>query len=300
MNLAVIVPVHNEQDNISPFYKRASAILDTLPGLKSWSLVFVNDGSEDGSLEEILKLRTVDDRVKVITLSRRFGYHAVIVAGLSQIECDLYAVVDVDCEDPPELLAEFYTALRSDAQVAYGIRSKREEPRVITLGRKLFYQSMRRVADGETVDWMAEFSMMTRQVRDAILASRSTYPFLRAEMGYVGFKRVGVPYYRARREHGKTHYNIFRLIKFSIAAILSSSTFPLRFILYLATAIGFAFPLCVIGFGLSTRGIVTLGVLVSLYFLLVSISFISLYLARTYKNVVARPIFVIEKEQTFL
>lgn len=300
MNLAVIVPVHNERANIVPFYVRARAVLESLPGLGDWSVVFVNDGSDDGSLEEILKLRAADDRVKIITLSRQFGYHAVLVAGLSLVERDLYAIVDVDCEDPPELLAKFYEAICDGAQVAYGIRSKRQEPRLITLGRKLFYHSMRRVADGETVVWMAEFSMFARQVRDAILAPRTTYPFLRAEIGYVGFKRVGIPYYRARREHGKSHYNMFKLAKFSIAAILSSSTFPLRFVLYMAMFIGVAFPLCVVGLGLSRSGTVMLAAVVSMYFLLTSVSFISLYLARTYKNVVARPVFIVEKEQTFL
>ena len=300
MKLAVIVPVHNERANIVPFYERAKRVLQSLQGLDDWAMVFVNDGSGDGSLEEILKLRVNDNHVKVITLSRNFGYHAVLVAGLSQVESDLYAVVDVDCEDPPELLEKFYEAIRGGAQVAYGIRSNRQEPVLITLGRKLFYLANKHIADGEIVVWMAEFAMITKQVRDAILRPHTTYPFLRAEIGYVGFKRVGIPYFRAQRQHGRSHYNIFKMTKFAVAGILSSSTFPLRLVMYLAVVIGIAFPILVLAFGLKSSSVITLAALVSLYFLLMSVPLLSLYLARTYKNVVSRPVFVIDKEQTFL
>jgi len=300
MRLSVIVPVHNERANIGPFYERARPVLDSMNGLDAWNIVFVNDASEDGSFAEILKLRELDRRVHVITLSRRFGYHGVLMAGLSKVESDLYTMVDVDCEDPPELLGKFYEAIRGGAQVAYGVRSNREEPAVITLGRKLYYLLNRSIADGEFVIWMAEFAMITKQVRDAIIAPHTTYPFLRAELGYVGFKRVGIPYFRAKRQHGKSHYNILNMTKFAIAAILSSSTFLLRFVVYLAIVLGAAFPLTALFFGMTRTSVATLAVILSLYFLLISVPLISLYLARTYKNVVSRPVFVIDQEQTFL
>lgn len=300
MKLAVIVPVYNERANILPFYQRIRPVLESLPGLDDWNLVFVNDGSSDGSLDGILNLRSRDGRVKVITLARNFGYHSVLVAGLSQVESDLYAIVDVDCEDPPELLAQFHEALRNGAQVAYGIRSNREEPGLLTLGRKLFYHLNRRVADSEVIIWMAEFVMMTKQVRDAILAPHTTYPFLRAEIGYVGFKRVGVPYVRAGRQHGKTHYSLLRMTRFAVAGILSSSTFPLRLVLYLAAAIALLFPAAVFVLQLTSGQTVALAVLLCFYYLIVSIPLISIYLARTYKNVVSRPVFIIDKEETFL
>jgi glycosyltransferase involved in cell wall biosynthesis len=299
MRLSVIVAVHNESRNIVPFYERAKPVLESLR-VDDWDITFVNDASEDDSLSEILKLRELDRRVRVITLARRFGYHAVLLAGLTRSESDLYAMVDVDCEDPPELLVKFYEAIKGGAQVAYGVRSNREEPAVITLGRKFYYLVNRSIADGEFVMWMAEFAMITRQVRDAILVPHTTFPFLRAELGYVGFKRVGIAYLRAKRQHGKSHYNILNMTKFAVAGILSSSTFLLRFVLYLAVFIAAVFPLCVLVFRLNTGGVAMLAALLSLYFLLVSVPLIGLYLARTYKNVVSRPVFVIDQEQTFL
>lgn len=297
MTLHVIVPARNERENVPFFYERARRALDTIPDL-DWHVVFVNNASEDGSLDEMLTLRAADSRVKILTLSRDFGYHAALIAGLSETESDYYAIVDVDCEDPPELLVEFYGAIRNGAQVAYGHRANRQEPKVITLGRKLFYIANRWVADSEIVMWMGEFSMMTRQVRDAILDVRTTSPSVRAELGYVGFLRTPVAYQRAKRTYGETHYNFFRMTQFAVLSILSGTTFPLRFVLYLAVAVGIAFPIVAMTFRLSSVDTAALAAIVGLYFLITAVPLLSLYLARTYKNVVNRPIFVIDESRS--
>jgi dolichol-phosphate mannosyltransferase len=293
MRLNVIVPSHNEALNVGYFYERARAALDTLTGVE-WNIVFTNNASEDDTLERMLELRAKDPRVKVITLSRDFGYHAALVAGLSSVEGDYYAMVDVDCEDPPELLVDFYQAIQKGAQVAYGVRSHRDEPRLLTFGRKLFYILNQRVADSEIVMWMGEFSMMTRQVRDAVLAPRTTFVSVRAEMGYVGFVRAGIPYMRAKRKYGETHYNVWRMTIYAIVSILSGTTFPLRLILYLAAIIGLGFPLVAWSMKLTRSGIMVAATVTSLYFLITAVPLLSLYLARVYKNIVRRPIFVID------
>jgi len=298
-DLAIIVPVHNELGNIAPFYERTCAVLDSLSAI-SWQMVFVNDGSDDGSLERICELRAKDKRVKVISLSRDFGYHAVLLAGLSLITADRYAMIDVDCEDPPELLREFHAALEGGADVAYGIRSNRVEPMVVTFFRRLFYYLNKGIADSDIVLWMAEFAMISRQVRDAIVAPHTTYVFLRAELGYVGFVRVGVPYVRGVRTSGKSHYNFFNMTRFAVAGFLASSTFPLRLILYLAVVVGFLFPLVAIVAGLGAAGIASLASVATFYFALIALSTIALYLARAYKIGVARPVFVVDKNKTHL
>jgi len=297
--LAIIVPVHNELGNISPFYERTRAVLESLRPV-SWQIVFVNDGSDDGSLERICEVRARDDRVKVITLSRDFGYHAVLLAGLSMVTADRYAMIDVDCEDPPELLRDFHAAMEGGADVAYGIRSNRVEPRLVTFFRRLFYYINKEIADSDTVLWMAEFAMISRQVRDAIIAPHTTYVFLRAELGYVGFVRVGVPYVRGVRTSGKSHYNFFNMTRFAVAGFLASSTFPLRVVLYIAVVIGLLFPLVAALAGLGAAGIAALAAVATFYFALLALSTIALYLARTYKNGVARPVFVVDKNKTYL
>ncbi len=298
VSLAVIVPVHNEFGNIGPFYERTRAVLETLPA--SWRIVFVNDGSDDGSLERIRELRARDDRVKVISLSRDFGYHAVLLAGLSLVAADRYAMIDVDCEDPPELLRDFHAAIEGGADIAYGIRSNRVEPATLTFFSRLFYYLNRSIADSDIVLWMAEFAMITRQVRDAILVPRTTYVFLRAEIGYAGFVRVGVPYLRAARTSGKTHYGVFNMTRFAVAGFLAGSTFPLRFILYLAVAAGALYPFVVAVGGLGASGAATLAAVATFYFALLALSTIALYLARTYKNGVGRPVFIVDRTKTEL
>jgi len=298
-SLAVIVPVYNELGNIDTFYERSTRVLDGLGGI-SWQIVFVNDGSTDGSYERIRELGARDERVKVISLSRNFGYHAVLLAGLSMVIADRYVMIDVDCEDPPELLNNFHAALAKGADIAYGIRSNRIEPVAVTFGRRVFYYLNRWIADSDIVVWMAEFAMVTRQVRDAILVPRTTYVFLRAEIGYVGFVRVGIPYLRAARTSGKTHYNVWRMTRFAVSGVLAGSTFPLRLTLYVAALLGMIFPLIVLLGRLDPAATVTLAMILTFYFILVTVPTLALYLARTYKNGVGRPVFVIDANKTVL
>jgi len=299
MKLHVIVPAWNEEKNVPYFYERTRQALEATD--LDWRIVFVNNGSADGTLGEMLALSQVDPRVKIVTLSRNFGYHAALLAGLSSVEGDLYAIVDVDCEDPPELLVDFYRAISGNVHIAYGVRSDRDEPGLITFGRKLFYILNRAVADdAEIVMWMGEYSMFTKQVRDAILSPKTTFMSLRAEMGYVGFGRIGFPYHRAKRKYGETHYNLWRMTVYAIASILSGTTFPLRLVFYLGVFLGCAFPLFVLVMRLSAIDTGVTAAVLSLYFLLVALPLISLYLARTYKNVVLRPRFVIDHSRTRL
>jgi glycosyltransferase involved in cell wall biosynthesis len=296
--LVVIVPCHNETLNVVPFYESAKKTLDGLP--LDWSLLYVNDASADDTLDKILALREKDGRVKVATLSRNFGYHAALVAGLSNADADYYSIVDVDGEDPPELLAKFYAEIEKGAQTVYGIRSERPEPAHIVFFRWLFYWINTKIADGPIRLWMAEFSMFSRPVRDYILANRTTFPFLRAEMAYVGLRMVGVPYARQQRAHGVSHYNFFSMSKFAVAGFLASSTFPLRATAYLSAGFALAYLLLVGGL---TNGLVEAGALAAVMafiFLLATVPMLALYLARTYKNVTARPVFFLDSEKSRL
>jgi glycosyltransferase involved in cell wall biosynthesis len=296
--LAVVVPCHNETANVEPFYAAAKKTLNALP--LDWSLVFVNDASTDDTLEKILALRAQDPRVKVATLSRNFGYHAALVAGLSNADGDLYAIVDVDCEDPPELLTQFHVEIEKGAQTVYGIRSERPEPLHIIFFRWLFYWINRKIADGPIRLWMAEFSMFTRPVRDYILANNTTFPFLRAEMAYVGLGMVGVPYVRQPRARGTSHYNFLSMAKFAVGGFLASSTFPLRAALYLSAACAALYALLVPALRLSLVEAGALAAIMGFLFLLATVPMLALYLARTYKNVTGRSVFFLDPDRSRL
>ena len=296
--LAVIVPCHNESANVVPFYESAKKVLETLP--VDWTLLYVNDASADDTLDKILALREKDPRVKVATLSRNFGYHSALVAGLSNVDADLYAIVDVDGEDPPELLAKFHAAIEKGAHTVYGIRSERPEPAHIIFFRWLFYWVNQHIADGPIKLWMAEFGMFTRPVRDYILANKTTFPFLRAELAYVGLRMEGVPYARQARLRGSSHYNFWRMSMFAIGGFLASSTFPLRASLYLSAGFAGLYLLLVPALRLGLIEAGALAGVMAFGFLLLTIPMLALYLARTYKNVTGRPVFFLDPDRSRL
>ena len=299
--LAVITPLHNEAQSIKYFYDRLQSTLDEIDDLTSWEVYFVNDGSNDNSLKELIKLREQDKRVNIISLSRSFGYQKALQAGLRTAESQLYAIIDVDCEDPPELLKEFYDQIRREnVELAYGIRSNRDEPAWVTFCRNMFYKINRAIADSEVILWMGEFSMFTNNVKSAILSVKNTYPFLRTEMAYVGLKRKGFEYFRAKRKFGRTHYNLPRMAMFAVAGFLTSSTIPLRLILYSGGFIGSIMPLLWFFSGSSLETVADVSIIVALYYLIISLSMLAIYLARTYQNILSRPLYVIDHMKTFL
>jgi glucosyltransferase len=297
-SLAVIVPCYDEAANVEPFYAEAKAALERLP--VDWRILFVNDASVDGTLDRILALRQADPRVRVATLSRNFGYHAALIAGLSTADADLYAIVDVDGEDPPELLEQFHAAIERGAQTAYGIRSDRPESAWLVSFRWLFYWINDRIADGPTRRWMGEFSMFTRDVRDAVLVNKTTFPFLRNELSYVGLRLEGVAYKRRPRRSGRTHYNFARMALFAVGGFLASSTFPLRFALYSAAGFAAAFALLWAGRGLSLVEAGALAAVLGFLYVLLTVPMLALYLARVYKNVTGRPVFFLDRERSRL
>src|SRR5262245_45989081 len=230
--VTVVCPVFNEERAVPLFYDRLTKALQTCEDRVRFELLFVNNRSTDRTLEILRDLKRRDPRVQYLTMSRNYGYQASITAGMRHARGDAVVNIDVDCEDPPELIPRFVERWLAGADVAYGIRDKRSEFVGMHWARKLFYRVTRKLADHEIVLDMAEFFLVDRRVRDHVLATRSTLPFVRGQLGYVGFRREGIPYKRERRIVGETHYNLLGAIRFGVAGILSSSTLPLRALAY--------------------------------------------------------------------
>jgi dolichol-phosphate mannosyltransferase len=232
--------------------------------------------------------------VQVLTLSRNFGYEASVATGLRHARGAVMTVIDVDCEDPPELIPAFIKEWEAGHDIVYGQRGNRPEPLYWRLARKAFYRINRMIADSDIVLDMAEFFLITAAVRDAILDNHSTVPFLRSEVAYVGFRRHGIPYDRQKRVAGESHYSVWRASKFAITGILSSSTFPLRLSVY-------AFPLLVLAnLGLLALDCFAWLVVCNSLYLAFFLMVICIYLARTYKDVVHRPLTVVDWRQSRL
>ena len=195
-------------------------------------LSFIDNASTDRTSELVKELRAQDRSVQLITHSRNFGYQASLLCGLTNLEGDAYVIIDADCEDPPELIPEFVEKWEDGYDLVYGDRKWRSENPAVAMARRVFYRVTRKIADSEFIIDMAEFSLFSRRMRDEVLSHASTFPFVRSDLAYAGFRRFGIEYKREPRRFGKTHYNFWRMAKFAVGGILSASTFPLRAVAY--------------------------------------------------------------------
>jgi glycosyltransferase involved in cell wall biosynthesis len=302
--LLVICPVYNEEENIAYFFGRLQAVFAATDQTRyNCLLLFTNNRSADGTLDRIRALEAQYAWVNHLTLSRNFGYQLSVLSGLCNGDADLYMICDVDCEDPPELLHTFLAAIEGGADLAYGIRNNRPDSWLMARCRRLFYYLLKFLGDNQIVPYMAEFAMSTRHVRDALVSNVSTFPFIRAEVGYVGFHVVGVPYRREDRAHGVTHYNYVGNFRFAIAGILSSTTFPLRAALYLLPIVLGTIALsCLLYFAHVARFETTILAIISIStaYGATGIAFQSIYLARTYQNGLGRKRFIVDQSHTNL
>lgn len=299
--LTIICPVFNEEGIVPIFFERLKTVRDKLSDKYELELLFTNNASTDGTLPEIMKLRETNDFVYVITISRNVGYQASLECGLRSAKGDLFIFIDVDCEDPPEMILDFIKFHEEGYDIVYGERIDRAEPKPVMLGRKLFYRVLKAFADEEVILDMAEFSLMTREVRDAIVEDRSSFPFIRASIGRVGFKRKGIPYKRHKRVAGQTHFRFLGMAHFAIAGILSSSTLFLRMPIYAL----FFWLLAVAAIAITRVYIESRWLDALLIFLFAAyfgsaVSFMAIYIGRIYKNSLGRPNFIINEKSSYL
>jgi dolichol-phosphate mannosyltransferase len=287
--LAILVPVYNEEQVVPLFFGRMEPLLEKLQKDYRPQLVFLNNASTDGTLAAVEAVRSRYADTYVLTLSRNVGYQRSLEFGLRHCHADLFVFIDVDCEDPPEMILDFVARHREGFDIVYGERVDRVEIASVKLMRKIFYRLLRATADEDIVLDMAEFSLMTAEVRDAIIEDRSSFPFIRASIGRVGFRRMGIPYRRHPRIAGTTHYNFWGMTTFAVGGLLSASTLLLRVVTY-------ALPLWIAAMGvLAWRAAdgrsEALAAMAFLGFAYcgTALSFIAIYLARIYKNTLGRP-----------
>ena len=293
--VSIVCPAYNEQDNVRLFYERVAAMTLPLSGRYDFEIIYMNNRSTDKTREIVLEIIANDPRVKLLTLSRNFGYQASILCGLTHSRGDATVVIDCDCEDPPEMVADFIAKWEDGYDIVYGIRDTRIEPQAILRMRGWFYWLLQKTADNDIVMHMAEFALVTREVRQHMLANKTTFPFLRTEIGYVGFKRIGLNYLRQSRVYGKSNYSLWRMTVFALGGILSSSTFLLRIAAYTGVPL-LCLNVVLLLLELFDRWPKALPLLVSLdlMYLVFFVAVISVYVARIYKNGLDRPVYIVD------
>lgn len=299
--ISIICPVYNEEENIPIFYNRLQNAIHFLKSKYNFELIFTDNGSTDKTLSVLKTLHEEDLNVQAIAMSRNFGYQASVLAGMKHAKGDAIITIDVDCEDPPELIPAFIEKWKEGFDIVYGQRCNRPENKIMIGIRKFFYRLLKFVADSDIITDMAEFALISSYVRDSVVDNESTYPFLRTDIAYAGYSKVGIKYDRQKRMIGKTHYNFWKMGLFAVGGILSSSTFPMRLGIYLSPILFF---INLVLFLVYTSGFwqhaFSLLVTFDLTFLVTQISIYGLYIARIYKNSIKRPIYIINRKKSII
>ena len=296
---SVVVPVYNEQEVLPELYERLGRVLTSLDDPAE--VVFVDDGSTDGSPEILRGVQASDKRVRVVRLSRNFGHQAAITAGLAYAQGDMVAILDADLQDPPELLPTLFRTLGGGADFAYGVRYARKEGVAKRAAYFAFYRLLRAVAEVDIPADSGDFCAMTRRVVDHLNRLPESDRFVRGLRAWLGFRQVGVPYERDRRYAGVPKYTLLKLLKLSIDGLLSLSTAPLRLI----AAVGLVISVLSFGgilvvlyrylFTPYVPGYTSLAVLVLLMggIQLFTLGIVGEYVARVSRQVKSRPSFVV-------
>ncbi|HEV7864114.1 MAG TPA: glycosyltransferase family 2 protein, partial [Acidimicrobiia bacterium] len=201
--LSVVVPLHNERENLLALHTRLSRVL---AGIGTHEIVFVDDGSRDRSAEIVLELQQRDPAVKLVRLTRNFGKEGAVAAGLDNARGEAVVVMDADLQDPPELLPELVAQWESGAEVVYAIRRKRKEVFWKRAGYHLFYRIMRLVAEVEMPLDAGDFCLMDRRVVDVVRHLPEKNRFMRGLRSWAGFSQVGVEYDRPERHAGDAKF----------------------------------------------------------------------------------------------
>lgn len=305
--LSVIVPCYNEEENIRYFYEE---LMKNEAFFKERSLdvevIYVNDGSKDGTVAEVKKLHEEDNRVKLISFSRNFGKEAAIYAGFKKAEGDYAVMMDADLQDPPSLLPELFGYIDEGYDsVATRRVSRKGEPVIRSFFARKFYKLMNKISKTEIVDGARDYRLMTREVVDAILSMGEYNRFSKGIFGWVGYETKWVEFENVERTRGETKWSFWGLVKYSMEGIIAFSTAPLS----IASFMGVLF--CVLAFiliiviivrtsifGDPTSGWPSLVCIISLIsgVQLLCLGIIGQYLSKTYLEVKNRPLYIVKEE----
>lgn len=232
--LAVVVPVFNEEAVLAEFHQRLAGVLDGLE-MKS-EIIYVNDGSVDGSLNELQRLMATDARIALVDLSRNFGKEIAMTAGLDHAQGDAVVVIDADLQDPPELIPQLIEHWQAGYDVVYAQRtSRRGESAFKKTTAHLFYRLMQKLSRVHIPRDTGDFRLLSRRAVAALSGLREQHRFMKGLFAWIGYPQKAVSYQRDARYGGDTKWSYVGLWNFAIEGITSFSTIPLKVATYLGT-----------------------------------------------------------------
>ncbi|MBQ2249692.1 MAG: glycosyltransferase family 2 protein [Clostridia bacterium] len=227
MLLSLIIPCYNEEQALPLFYEETSRVLAEMDC--ECEMLFVNDGSRDGTLGVIKALAERDERVRYLSFSRNFGKEAAMFAGFCNAHGEVVTVMDADLQDPPSLLPEMLALLESGEYDSVATRrvNRAGEPPIRSWFARRFYKLINRISDADVVDGARDYRMMKREMVDAILAMNESNRFSKGIFGWVGFRTYWLPYENVERVAGETKWSFWKLFKYALDGIVNFSQTPL-------------------------------------------------------------------------
>jgi dolichol-phosphate mannosyltransferase len=230
--VSVIVPFLNEQENLPLLYERCTKVFQSLE--EELELVFIDDGSTDGSLPWVLQTAEKDPRVKYIQLSRNFGHQRAITAGMNLCSGDAAVIIDADLQDPPETIVAMIEKWKEGYDVIHAVRSERKgESGLKKFLAHVFYRIMSKMTEVEMTVDAGDFRLLDRKALNALNSMPEQHRYMRGLASWIGFNQTAVEYVRDARHAGVTKYPLIKSIALALNAITSFSGTPLRFIFYL-------------------------------------------------------------------
>lgn len=302
--ISIIAPCYNEEETIEPFLRRIEEILTQIN--EPYEIVFINDGSRDNTLNVLLNAKQNFKNIRIINFSRNFGKEAALTAGLDKARGEAAIPIDVDLQDPPELIKELVARWREGYDVVLAKRADRTSDSFAKrVSADLFYKLNGKISNVDIPNNVGDFRLMSKRVVEALNQLPENQRFMKGLFAWVGFKTVAIEYVREKREAGQSSFNGWKLWNFALDGITSFSTLPLRIWLYIGALVSFLsflygsfIILKTLIFGVDLPGYASLAVI--MLFLggiqLIGIGILGEYIGRIYSESKRRPSYIIEGE----
>lgn len=302
--LTVVIPAYNEEASIRALVSSLKSVLDDQ--IYAWNILFVDDGSSDGTLKSIREMNDSDNRIRCISLSRNFGKEIAIAAGLRHAEGAAVLIMDADLQHPAEMIPAFLARWREGHKVVMGVRTSQNHTTLLRAQySRMFHGLFRRLSRLKLTSGAVDFILLDRRAVDAFNRIGERTRFSKGLYSWIGFSVGYVPFEAANRYGGNSHWNFFKLAQFALDGIFSFSTLPLKiwsyigaFISLFALGCSLYFVLKTLFFQADVPGFPSL--IVSIMFLagvqLISLGVLGEYIARIYEETKARPLYVVGEE----
>ncbi len=303
-SVSVVIPFMNEEHNLPELVRRIIAVFENEP--EEIEMIFVDDGSTDGSVRELAALRANDPRIRILELSRNFGHQIAITAGLDHAAGDAVVIIDADLQDPPEAISELLAKWREGSEVVYAVRRRRKgETWIKKSMAACFYRLFRALTKVDVPLSAGDFRLLDRCVVNAIRELREQHRFMRALTSWVGFRQTAVYYDRDPRFADRTKYPLWKSVRLALDAITSFSASPLRWTMglgFLACSVAMLWVIQMIVSVILFPGKTEPGwasIIVAIVFMggvqLVAIGVLGQYLGRTFEESKKRPLYFVKQ-----